>query len=318
LGNLTIDVPSNDVFPQDPYTVHRAEMLSRMKATHPSKPQSSLKKFLENDRRVLRFYCIWDDTNSVFGDVRHMVVHYYLSDDTIEIRESIPANSGRESNTLFLRRCRLPKHKMRMFQGQQSENPDDYFSDRDLIIGAVLHLNGRPFVICDCDQFTKEYYREKYGLENFDPVRLEDYEEDDEEALEDELASSSAPAAEQYAPTSQSLIPSHEAPKVNFKKLVAYDGVCLRFSAVLETSKQVDRDRKFVICVYLADDTISVFEPHQRNSGIIGGKFLEKARIKKPESETYYEPSDFYLGMFHPLVIYSLVCSYIYFWDDFR
>ncbi|KAI8849151.1 hypothetical protein BC829DRAFT_392048 [Chytridium lagenaria] len=241
LGHLKIPVPKNTVFPQDPYEVHRNEMLSRMKATRPSQPKSSLKKFLENDRRVLRFYCVWDDTNSVFGDVRHMVVHYYLSDDTIEIRESIPANSGRETNTLFLRRCRLPKHKSKPFYGQTSENPDDYFSERDLTIGAVLHLYGRPFVICDCDEFTKEFYRERYGLEDFDPT-----------------------------PTAQPLIPSNAAPKKDFKKMMMYDGVCLRYSGVLKSLKQVDRDRKFVISLYLADDTISVFEPHQRNSGIIG------------------------------------------------
>src|SRR4051812_44923338 len=107
LGNLHVAVPSNSTFPPDPYEECRSEMLSRMKATRPCPPKTSLKKFLENDRRVLRFYCVWDDTNSVFGDVRQMVVHYYLSDDTIEIRERIPPNSGRDSNTLFLRRCQL-------------------------------------------------------------------------------------------------------------------------------------------------------------------------------------------------------------------
>ncbi|KAJ3101076.1 EF-hand domain-containing member C2 [Phlyctochytrium planicorne] len=299
LTHLTVEVPQNDTFPQDPYEAHRNEMLARMKPTRPSQPKSSLKKFLENDRRVLRFYCVWDDTNSVFGDVRHMVVHYYLSDDTIEIRESIPANSGRETNTLFLRRCRLPKHKSRAFYGQTSENPDDYFSERDLTIGAVLHLYGRPFVICDCDEFTKEYYREKYGLEEFDPVRIEDYEEEEDEEPPIPISSET--------PT-QPLIPSNAAPKKDFKKLMMYDGVCLRFSAVLKSLKQVDRDRKFVISLYLADDTISVFEPHQRNSGIIGGKFLEKQLIRKPGSEEHYGPQDFYIGAVltfyqHPFVI---------------
>jgi hypothetical protein len=305
LTSHNIQVPTNGTYPTDPYEAHRNEMLSRMKATRPSKPKSSLKKFLENDRRVLRFYCAWDDTNSVFGDVRHMVLHYYLSDDTIEIRESIPANSGRESNTLFLRRCRLPKHKQKWLYGQQNENPDDYFSERDLTIGAVLHLNGRPFVICDCDEFTKEYYKEKYGVEEFDPVNIEDY---DEAALDYEFAASMgitgngehAAAANANGPP---LIPSHEESKKDFKKLMLYDGVALRFSAVLKTNKQVDRDRKFVVSFFPADDTISVFEPHLRNSGIIGGKFLEKARIKKPHVDAYYGPADFFVGECKQLII---------------
>ncbi|KAJ3197354.1 EF-hand domain-containing member C2 [Irineochytrium annulatum] len=297
LSHLNVGVPKNTTFPADPYQTHRNEMLARMKATRPSQPKSSLKKFLENDRRVLRFYCVWDDTNSVFGDVRHMIVHYYLSDDTIEIRESIPANSGRETNTLFLRRCKLPKHKSR----QHSENPEDYFNERDLTIGSVLHLYGRPFVVCDCDEFTKSYYREKYGLEDFDPVRIEDYEEKDP-ALEVPLIVEASQSA------AQPLIPANTVPKKDFKKLMLYDGVCLRFSAVLQSSKQVDRDRKFVISLFLADDTISVFEPHQRNSGIIGGKFLEKQMIKKPNTDTYYQPADFYLGAVltfyqHPFVV---------------
>lgn len=106
-NGLTVGEPS--AVPSDPWEECRKELLGRMKPTRPYKPKTSLKRFLENDRHVLRFYCIWDDTNSMFGDVRHMVIHYYLSDGTIEIREDIPANSGRESNTLFLRRCRLPK-----------------------------------------------------------------------------------------------------------------------------------------------------------------------------------------------------------------
>lgn len=260
-----------------------------MKATRPSLPKSSLKKFLENDRRVLRFYCAWDDTNSVFGDVRHMVLHYFLSDDTIEIRESIPANSGRESNTLFLRRCRLPKRpSVARVNGRGPENnPDDYFSERDLTIGSVLHLYGRPFVICDCDVFTQDFYRENYGLENFNPVRIEDY----DEVATDEVIASGPPSAPKVP-----LIGEDHVPKKDFKKMVRYDGVCLRFGAKLKSTKQVDRDRRFVISVYLADDDISVFEPKTRNSGILTGKFLEKRRIKKPDGASYYEPADFFLG----------------------
>ncbi|KAI9209542.1 uncharacterized protein BJ171DRAFT_453694 [Polychytrium aggregatum] len=306
---LDIAVPKNGEFPKDQYELYRNELLSRMKATRPCPPKTSLKKFLENDRRVLRFYCVWDDTNSVFGDVRHMIVHYYLSDDTIEIIESIPANSGRESNTQFLGRCRLPKRPhVRVNHyvnggGAELENPEGYYKDSDLSIGSVLHFYGRPFVICDCDGFTRQYYAEKYGLENFDPIRIEDYEEPDPAAaLSREVAASFV----NRAPVAQ-LLPD-EAPKKDFKQMMMYDGVCLRFSAVLETEKQIDKDRKFVISFYLADDTIAVFEPHQRNSGIIGGKFLEKGKIRKPDGTTYYGTSDFYVGarlVFHrhPFVI---------------
>ncbi|KAJ3078719.1 EF-hand domain-containing member C2, partial [Rhizoclosmatium hyalinum] len=291
LTNISISVPASGEFPSDPYQIQRAELLSRLKPTRPYVKNTALKQFLENDRRVLRFYCVWDDTNTVFGDVRHMVVHYYLSDDTVDIHESIPSNSGRPPNSMFLRRCRLPKHATPGTSSLSPTIPDAYYSDKDFTLGAVLHLNGRPFVICDCDEFTKEYYREKYGLETFDPVRPEDYEETPIEDPVEELAKqtrvwSMVPDTANH--------PVHEVTKKAFQK--TYDGLFLRYLAVLKTSKQVDCDRKFVISLYLADDSVSVFEPHQRNTGIKGGKFLEKNRVKKPDGVSFYESADFYIG----------------------
>ncbi|KAJ3323163.1 EF-hand domain-containing member C2 [Boothiomyces sp. JEL0866] len=285
-------VPANSEFPSDPYETQRQEMLSRMKATRPSVPNLTLKQFLENDRRVLRFYCVWDDTTSVFGDLRHMVLHYYLSDDTIEIKESIPANSGRESNTLFLRRCKLPKRP----QVNSSTNNDlnaECFSDADLMIGSVIHLYGRPFVICDCDEFTKNYYRENYDVMEFDPVKISEFQDDSSNVPFFDFNAQHAAAAGE---PSALLIGNETQGKKDFKKLIAYDGITLRYLGSLISTKQVDRDRKFVISFHLADDTISIFEPRARNSGIIGGKFLENRKIKKPKSNSYYSSADFFIG----------------------
>ena len=46
------------------------------------------KQFLENDRKVLRYYAKLDDIK--------YIIHYYLSDDTVEIREVNYNNSGRD------------------------------------------------------------------------------------------------------------------------------------------------------------------------------------------------------------------------------
>lgn len=45
----------------------------------------------------------------MFGDIRELVLHYFLADDTIEIREVIRANSGRDAAPKFLRRSKVPK-----------------------------------------------------------------------------------------------------------------------------------------------------------------------------------------------------------------
>ena len=45
---------------------------------------------------------------------------------------------------------------------------------------------------------------------------------------------------------------------------------------------------------------ITIYEPPVRNSGIIGGKFLERTRVAKPctamEAPQFYGPQDFAIG----------------------
>jgi hypothetical protein len=46
--------------------------------------------------------------------------------------------------------------------------------------------------------------------------------------------------------------------------------------------------RRFVLSFFMMDDSLLIFEPPIRNSGIVGGKFLERQRVYKPESEDIY------------------------------
>jgi hypothetical protein len=48
----------------------------------------------------------------------------------------------------------------------------------------------------------------------------------------------------------------------------------LRFEAFLESIWPSDKERRFVFTYYLADDTISIFEPIPPNAGRMGGRFL--------------------------------------------
>lgn len=54
----------------DPYTESRKQPLRSYKT--PS-DFDKLKQFLELDRKVLRFYCVWDDRDSMFGEMRPCV-----------------------------------------------------------------------------------------------------------------------------------------------------------------------------------------------------------------------------------------------------
>ena len=40
----------------------------------------------------------------------------------------------------------------------------EYYKDSDLKIGTEINMWGRKLTLCDCDDFTKEYYRTKYGV----------------------------------------------------------------------------------------------------------------------------------------------------------
>ncbi len=80
-----------------------------MQPLRPYEKYDTLKQFLDHDRHVLRFFCYWDDSDNMFGDKRELVLHYFLADDTIEIREIINPNSGRDAVPTFLRRGPLPK-----------------------------------------------------------------------------------------------------------------------------------------------------------------------------------------------------------------
>merc|ERR1711988_254077 len=87
-----------------------------------------------------------------------------------------------------------------------------------------------------------------------------------------------------------------KVPKKNFRRMMENDRKILRFMARLETDAPEDQGRTFVIKYFLADDTVAVFEPPQKNSGIVGGKLLERGRIHKPKSHEYYCQADFYTG----------------------
>ena len=51
----------------DPYTLSRRQ--PQYAYTTPS-DYDKLKQFLELDRKVLRFYCIWDDRDNMFGELK--------------------------------------------------------------------------------------------------------------------------------------------------------------------------------------------------------------------------------------------------------
>lgn len=71
----------------------------------------------------------------------------------------------------------------------------------------------------------------------------------------------------------------------------------MRFDAKLLSTEPDDENRKFIVAFFCGDDTIEVFEVWDRNSGRIGGKFLERKKHKHPSyPHRYYAEKDFRIG----------------------
>lgn len=88
-----------------------------------------------------------------------------------------------------------------------------------------------------------------------------------------------------------------QRPKVDEFKALDNDKKILRFTARFNTRVPEDLDRRFIISFYLADDTISIYEPQQKNSGILHGKFLERNQYKNYDDPTkHITPTDMPLG----------------------
>ncbi|XP_050405661.2 EF-hand domain-containing family member C2 [Patella vulgata] len=330
LRKLGIKISQPADIPVDPYGEYRKGMDGSMQPLRPYEKHDTLKQFLDHDRHVLRFYCYWDDSDSMFGDPREMILHYFLADDTMEMREVIPPNSGRDNVAVFLRRGKMPKDVESVQQpGVKTDRTvlnvfgpmghggryildslktgaihTEFYKDSDLTIGTVINVLGRKFIICDCDEFTKEYYKSKFGIEQFTPIT---YKQNAGYKLDRQYPPYNGFGSEEDSLCScMGLLP--KPPKRDFIKFMEKDrhgleSNVLRFLAKLNTTKPIDMERRFIISYFLCDDTILVFEPPVRNSGIIGGKFLERGRIKKPgqplystKLSDYFSAQDLYVG----------------------
>ncbi|KAL6255776.1 hypothetical protein P5V15_013019 [Pogonomyrmex californicus] len=330
LNRMGISVPDPIDIPKDPY--HEIQKAER--EVFPKKPNrtiDTLGNFLKYDRQVLRFYGYWDDTESPHGIVHDLELHYYLSDNTMEIKENIPPN-GRDSGPMLVKRMKIPKfytglepigaenrftvlnvlgENIRqgyyMMDSLDTGKITDYYKDNELAIGAEISVFGRRIVITDMDAFTKEYYRTKYGLDDFTPLI--------HPRKDDELYQK----VERYIPPYNgfgsyddslgncfTVIP--KPPKTDFIKFLYHDkqgfnSHVLRFRAKMISKIPENEERQFIIRVFLMDDTISIFELAKQNSGFQRSLFQKRMPImlpcqniftsKKPE---YYKSQDFYIG----------------------
>lgn len=287
---ITLNQPETSAL--DPYT----ELRNRPERTFQKETKSDkLKKFLQFDRNLLRFYCIWDDRESMFGEMRPFILYYYLVDDTVEVRQVESASGGRDYFPVLLKRQHLPKNYTAMPQ-LEDIGTQVWYKPEDLRIGETINVFGRKFLIYDCDAHTKRYMSEVLNVEMCAPI--------DVTPTRDEPPKMEKPPYNGFGSEEDSLGSCtslvSKPPRKDFIKMLENEHKILRFSAYMDSSKPEDQDRVFVVSYRLADDMMTVYEPPQRNAGIIGGKFLERTRVKLPTSDvnspSYYTPQHLYVG----------------------
>ncbi|XP_078584990.1 EF-hand domain-containing protein 1-like [Branchiostoma floridae x Branchiostoma japonicum] len=296
---IELNGPSS--MPADPYNHHRVESAKLQMFKTPS-DFDKLKQFLTMDRKVLRFYCVWDDRDQMFGEMRPFVLHYYLVDDTVEVREVRTPNSGRDPFPVLIGRHKLPKNRDNVESSfpavvmELSEHEiKDWFTPADLDIGKTVYVYGRRFLLYDCDDFTRAYYAHRLGR----GMGSVDVNQPHPELPKMEIPPYNGfGSMEDSMQNCLSLIP--QPPKKDYIKMMENDHKILRFEATMDSVHPEDNNRRFIISYRLSDDMISIYEPPVRNSGIIGGKFLEATRITKPdcdpENPEFYTPADFAIG----------------------
>ncbi|XP_029641015.1 EF-hand domain-containing protein 1-like [Octopus sinensis] len=171
-----IEVNESEEVPVDPYIDNRRKANLQKTYIAPSE-FDKLKQFLEMDRKVLRFYCIWDDSKNMFGEIKEYIVHYYLSDDTLEVREIHHENDGRDPFPVLIKRDKVPKNRCNVPSTYPAISMEltnhevrEYLTPPDFIIGKTINIYGRVFLVYDCDNFTKAYYNRHFGITDFTPL----------------------------------------------------------------------------------------------------------------------------------------------------
>ena len=304
-----VEVPQDIAYPEAPM----ASYLARRERTVKAAPKGDYhSRFFTMDRKVLRFYVVWDDRERLYGDKHKYVLNYYLSDDTAEVLEVHDPRSGRDPFPKLLQRMRVPRKPTASSAGVQVDESGRnlfapagpaFISEKDLFIGASLQVYARTFYLYDCDAFTREYLKSVHGYTDADV------------APQNVVTRKAALPRNELPPWKGGLYGGEEDSRQNclsiqpkpkrgdFHKQMENAGTTLRFTSILASGaggkepSVVDKGRVFIITYYLENDTMAIFEPPVKNSGLWGGKYLERQPVFHPGSTTQrYAPTDLCVG----------------------
>lgn len=242
------------------------------------KVTKDLHQQMKNEGKQLRFKAIWDDSDRLYGGRNEYSLIYHLQDDEIEIRNK-KTSDGRDPFPFLVKKGRLPRDfesARNIPDNPLGRNEEKYYTDRDLICGRFVQCYGRELLLVSCDRETERYYAREHGIQQV-PVFVKP---NAPPVIKHEIPPYNGWGSEQDSLAScMSLVPT--AVQRDMLRFMENQGKTLRFKAkFLEPKNPSDAERRFVFTFYLEDETMSIFEPPIRNSGIVGGKFLERGKYK--------------------------------------
>merc|ERR1719169_11571 len=126
---------------------------------------ADMQQFMENDRKVCRFFATMDDLLTAQYECRPFTIMYFLADDTVEIREQYPLNCGRDNFPILFRRGKLEKGGVVMRGPYDPSMPGEYWKAEDLYVGLKCNMVATEFLIYDADPWTREWYSKVCGVE---------------------------------------------------------------------------------------------------------------------------------------------------------
>jgi len=146
-------------------------------------------------------------------------------------------------------------------------------------------------LITDCDDFTKKWFKQNLGID-MQPIKVK---RNPPQKIIHPIPPHTGIGSEEDSLLSVYFL-KPKATLKDMEKMFKSDKHVLRFNAKLISSLPADSERKFIVSVFVRDDTIQIFESAEKNSGRISSKFMERQKHKNPYSNKYYAEKDFVVG----------------------
>ncbi|KAG5485149.1 hypothetical protein CUR178_08121 [Leishmania enriettii] len=262
-------------------------------------------RFIRDGGKMLRFYGMLDERNTVPGGmVRKLEVMLFVEDNSMAILQR--QNSPESCRGLYLSRCWLPKcgsaakvneltfaHRVNGQREPDMGVPDAYYRDADLDVGVTLNVFGRSVLLYDCDDYTREFFMERYGVSLQSPIEVSSYFQEDAHRT---VLGTDAPTKSLPGESWRSVVrqPTSAADTRGTDACVATSSVhaasaardtlsdTLRFRALLARPvNHDDEQRRFTVTYYTDSEEFMVYESAFPKAGIHGGCLWKRNKAMK-------------------------------------